>query len=224
MTNERAWVSHAVHLIEADFNRSADTHLLRVPLAGVPDIALYLKDESTHPTGSLKHRLARSLFLYGLCNGWIGPRTTVVEASSGSTAVSEAYFARMLGLPFIAVMPRSTSAEKVAQIASYGGESHFVESAAAMYAESARLARELGGHYMDQFTYAERATDWRGNNNIAETIFAQMADESIQFPLGSWSGPEREAPRQRWGGISGIVAFRPDCAYPIPKPLFFTVI
>ena len=133
-----------------------------------PCIALYLKDESTHPTGSLKHRLARSLFLYGLCNGWIGPRTTVVEASSGSTAVSEAYFARMLGLPFIAVMPRSTSAEKVAQIASYGGESHFVESAAAMYAESARLARALGGHYMDQFTYAERATDWRGNNNIAE--------------------------------------------------------
>ena len=63
-----------------------------------------------HPTGSLKHRLARSLFLYGLCNGWIGPEsTTIVEASSGSTAVSEAYFARLLGLPFVAVMPASTS-------------------------------------------------------------------------------------------------------------------
>ena len=99
----------AVRIIEADFNRSADTHLLRVPLPGAPGIALYLKDESTHPTGSLKHRLARSLFLYGLCNGWIGPGTTIVEASSGSTAVSEAYFARMLGLRFIAVMPRSTS-------------------------------------------------------------------------------------------------------------------
>ena len=36
-------------------------------------IDLYLKDESSHPTGSLKHRLARSLFLYALCNGWIGP-------------------------------------------------------------------------------------------------------------------------------------------------------
>ncbi len=32
-------------------------------------IDLYLQDESTHPTGSLKHRLARSLFLYTLCNG-----------------------------------------------------------------------------------------------------------------------------------------------------------
>ena len=77
MKEDRAWVAHAIHIIEADFNRSADTHLLRVPLPGTPEIALYLKDESTHPTGSLKHRLARSLFLYGLCNGWIGPKTPI---------------------------------------------------------------------------------------------------------------------------------------------------
>ena len=81
--SDRSWVSSAIHIIEADFNRSSDTHLLRVPLPAAPGVALYLKDESTHPSGSLKHRLARSLFLYGLCNGWIGPNTTIVEASSG---------------------------------------------------------------------------------------------------------------------------------------------
>jgi cysteine synthase len=183
-SERRSWVSRAIRIIEADFNRSSDTHLLRVPLQSAPGIALYIKDESTHPTGSLKHRLARSLFLYGLCNGWIGQDTTIVEASSGSTAVSEAYFARMLGLRFIAVMPRSTSAEKIATINFYGGESHFVEGAAEMYAESARLAASLGGHYMDQFTYAERATDWRGNNNIAESIFSQMAHE--EHPIPAW--------------------------------------
>jgi cysteine synthase A len=179
---DRGWVAETIRAIEADFNRSADTHLLRLPLPATPGVALYLKDESTHPTGSLKHRLARSLFLYGLCNGWIGPGTVIIEASSGSTAVSEAYFAQMLGLRFIAVMPRSTSAEKVAQIAFYGGESHFVEQPSEMYAESARLAAALGGHYMDQFTYAERATDWRSNNNIAESIFSQMAQEPHPVP------------------------------------------
>ncbi|MCB5175674.1 PLP-dependent cysteine synthase family protein [Microvirga lenta] len=184
ISSSRSWVARAIQIIEADFNRSSDTHLLQVPLPGAPGVALYLKDESTHPSGSLKHRLARSLFLYGLCNGWIGPETTIVEASSGSTAVSEAYFAQMLGLRFIAVMPRSTSAEKIAQIAFYGGESHFVDSPAEMYTESARLAEELGGHYMDQFTYAERATDWRGNNNIAESIFSQMAQE--EHPIPAW--------------------------------------
>ncbi len=170
--------------MEADAQRSADTHLHVVPLPASAGIDLYLKDESSHPTGSLKHRLARSLFLYAVCNGWLHEGSTVVEASSGSTAVSEAYFAGLLGLPFVAVMPRSTSQEKVALIEWYGGTCHFVDKAPDMYAEAERLARECGGHYMDQFTYAERATDWRGNNNIAESIFDQMSAE--QHPVPTW--------------------------------------
>ncbi|GAA4438685.1 PLP-dependent cysteine synthase family protein [Phytohabitans houttuyneae] len=182
--SDRAWVTDAIGKVEADANRSADTHLLPFPLPGEWGIDLYLKDESVHPTGSLKHRLARSLFLYGLCNGWIGPTTTVVEASSGSTAVSEAYFARMLGLPFIAVMPASTSPEKVALIEFQGGKCHLVEDPASVVVEARWLAEDTGGHFMDQFTYAERATDWRGNNNIAESIYAQMALE--RHPVPSW--------------------------------------
>ncbi|MDX6230685.1 MAG: cysteine synthase, partial [Frankiales bacterium] len=165
-----------------------DTHLLRYPLPSAwcegVDLQLYLKDETTHITGSLKHRLARSLFLYALCNGWICENTTVIEASSGSTAVSEAYFAALLGLPFIAVMPESTSASKIRLIESQGGRCHFVEQSSQVYAEAERLAEQTGGHYLDQFTNAERATDWRGNNNIAESIFDQMHLE--QHPIPEW--------------------------------------
>ena len=180
----RDWVDEAVRRVEADANRSADTHLVAVALPGFPDVDLYLKDESTHPTGSLKHRLARSLFMYALCNGWIAEGTTVIEASSGSTAVSEAHFARMLGVPFVAVMPRSTSEEKIALIEREGGRCHLVDDPSTVYAESARLAEATGGHYLDQFTYAERATDWRGNNNIAESIFDQMRLE--RHPIPQW--------------------------------------
>lgn len=181
-----SWLSRAVDLIEADYQRSADTHLIPLPLPGfgAHGIDLYLKDESTHPTGSLKHRLARSLFLYALCNGWVQEGSTIVEASSGSTAVSEAYFARLLGLPFIAVMTRNTSPEKIAQIAFYGGRCHLVDSAPEVYAQAQALAQQTGGHYMDQFTYAERATDWRGNNNIAQSMFSQMARE--RHPIPRW--------------------------------------
>ena len=180
----RAWVREAVRRIEADFQRSSDTHLIPVPLPGFAGIELYLKDESSHPTGSLKHRLARSLFLHALCNGWLGAGSTVVESSSGSTAISEAYFARLLGLPFIAVMPRSTSAQKIAAIEFYGGVCHLVDDGRTIYAESERLAAERGGHYMDQFTYAERATDWRANNNIADSIFTQLRRET--HPCPAW--------------------------------------
>jgi cysteine synthase A len=180
MTN--AWVNHAIKEIDADFQRSADTHLIRLSLSDFPGIALYLKDESTHPSGSLKHRLARSLFLYGLCNGWIRENTPIIEASSGSTAISEAYFARLLGLPFIAVMPSCTAPRKIQQIEFYGGRCHLVENSSQIYAASEQLAREMNGHYMDQFTYAERATDWRGNNNIADSIFRQMSLEPHPVP------------------------------------------
>ena len=95
----RGWVDEAVAAIEADECRTADTHLIRLIVPALSGIDIYLKDESTHPTGSLKHRLARSLFLYALCNGHIREGTPVVEASSGSTAVSEAYFAQMIGVP-----------------------------------------------------------------------------------------------------------------------------
>ncbi len=181
---QREWVAHAIHTIEADFNRSADTHLIPIGLPGYPGIDVYLKDESSHPTGSLKHRLARSLFLYALANGWLREGRPVIEASSGSTAVSEAYFARLLGLPFIAVIPASTSPEKIAAIEFHGGRCHLVDSACGLDAESQRVARETGGHFMDQFTYAERATDWRANNNIAESIFRQMGEES--HPIPAW--------------------------------------
>jgi cysteine synthase len=181
---QREWVDEAIRRVEADANRSADTHLHVFRLPPEWGIDLYLKDESVHPTGSLKHRLARSLFLYALCNGWISEGTTIVEASSGSTAVSEAYFAQLLGLPFVAVMPRATSAEKIALVERTGASCHFVDEPLAIYDEAARLAGKLDGHYLDQFTYSERATDWRGNNNIAESIFGQLEQE--RYPVPCW--------------------------------------
>lgn len=180
----RAWARRSIALLQGDARRSADTHLVKPVFSGLRGIDVYLKDESTHPTGSLKHRLARSLVLYGICNGFIGPETTLVEASSGSTAVSEAYFARLLGLPFVAVMTRGTSRQKVAEIERFGGRCHFVDRACEVYDAAEAIAAQTGGHYLDQFTYAERATDWRGNNNIAESIFTQMEQEL--HPVPDW--------------------------------------
>lgn len=170
--------------LRADATRTSDTHLHKLELPVAWGIDVYLKDESTHPTGSLKHRLARSLFIHALANGWLTPGAPVIEASSGSTAVSEAYFARMLGLPFIAVIPEGTSPAKITLIEREHGRCHFVADAAQVCAESERLAAATGGHFMNQFRYAERATDWRGINNIAQSIMDQMADED--HPVPAW--------------------------------------
>ncbi|HWI23586.1 MAG TPA: pyridoxal-phosphate dependent enzyme [Lysobacter sp.] len=177
----RTWSRHALATLQREAARSADTHLLRLDFPGFPGIAFYFKDEAAHPTGSLKHRLARSLFLYALCNGRLHEGQRVVDASSGSTAISEAWFARLLGLPFTAVMPACTAPRKIADVEALGGTCDLVADPSEVHARAAWHAAR-GACHLDQFGLAERATDWRGNNNIAESIVQQMAREPDPEP------------------------------------------
>ncbi len=177
----RRWVHEALAKLAQEAARSADTHLLKLNFPGFPGIDFYFKDEASHPTGSLKHRLARSLFLYALCNGRLREGQTVVDASSGSTAISEAWFARLLGLPFIAVMPTCTAPAKIRDVQALGGECELVADASQVHARAAAHAAR-GACHLDQFGLAERATDWRGNNNIAESIIGQLTREPSPEP------------------------------------------
>ena len=150
-----------------------ETPMLELPVPGFPRIRFLLKDESAHPTGSLKHRLARSLFLYALCGGRLRRDQRVVDASSGSTAISEAWFARLLGLPFLAVMPRGTALAKQREVAALGGECVLVDADIDTAAHARALAQSMDACYLDQFGLAGSATDWRGNNNIAQSMLDQ---------------------------------------------------
>ncbi len=181
LSRERAWLREALGALEREAARSADTHLLRLEFPGFQGIGFYFKDEAAHPSGSLKHRLARSLYLYALCNGRLREGQAVVDASSGSTAISEAWFARLLGLGFTAVMPACTAPGKIRDVRALGGHCDLVDDSAETEARVAmHVAR--GACCLDQFGLAERATDWRGNNNIAESILAQMALEPHPEP------------------------------------------
>jgi len=176
-TGDRRWLHGVLDELAQEAARSADTHLLRVDLPTFPGIRFYFKDEAAHPTGSLKHRLARSLYLYALCNGRLHAGQGVIDASSGSTAISEAWFARLLGLRFTAVMPDCTGAAKVRLIRSMGADCVLVPRPLDASCVARERAERGGLCYLDQFGLAERATDWRGNNNIAESILEQMAGD-----------------------------------------------
>ena len=182
---DRTWTRHAIELLQGDRRRSADTHLLKPIFGGVGGLSIYLKDESTHPTGSLKHRLAHSLFLYGICNGRIGEGTILVEASSGSTAVSEAYFANLLGLPFIAVMPRTTSRAKVEAIESFGARCHFVDEPGAVYDVAAVLAEESGGPTSTSSPMPSGRPTGAATTTSPRAFSARCRPRRIRFRTGS---------------------------------------
>jgi len=180
----RAWTAWALSVVNDADHGPVDPPLITLPCPELPGIHIYLKDETAHATGSLKHRLAHALFLHGLCNGDIGEDTIVIEASSGSTAISEAWFAAKLGLRFIAVVPARTASAKLAAIGQWGADVVFAEEGENVVRLASAVAAKTGGHFMNQFANAAIATDWRGANSLADTLFAQMRE--TQCPIPAW--------------------------------------
>jgi cysteine synthase A len=206
---DRGWVGRAVALLAEERDRAADTPLVRLDCPELAGVDLYLKDETAHPSASLKHRLAHALFVHAICNGEIGPETLVVEASSGSTAISEAWFARALGLKFVAVIPDSTAPAKLAAIREMGGAVEAVAGGVDLCAHAEALAARHQGHFMNQFARAAEATDWRGANNIADSLFTQMRAEAHPAPnwvvVGAGTGGTSAT-------IGRYIRLRPDLA------------
>src|SRR3546814_19364906 len=83
------------------------------------------------------------------------------------SAISEAWFARLLGLQFTAVMPRATAPRKIADVQALGGHCDLVDDPAQVYERAAWHAAR-GACHPDQFGLAEPSPDWRRNHTIAE--------------------------------------------------------
>jgi cysteine synthase A len=182
--DERDWTISRMRMLKR--LQIVRTPLLELQLPrGFEGMRLLLKNESIQPSGSHKHRLAEALFEHALANNWLHSDGPVVEASSGSTAISEAWFSRALGMKFIAVVPAGTTEEKKQAIRDLGGE--IVEAPSADVSRRAQeVADERGGHFMDQFTYAERAYDWRSDNSLAGEMFASV--DPRWFVMGAGTG------------------------------------
>lgn len=181
---ETGFARRAIAALAAEAARARATPLLELPLPRMPGLVLLLKDESAHPSGSLKHRLARELLHDALCDGRLDRPRTLVDASSGSTAISEAWFARRLGLPYYAVMPDCTAPRKIAAVRELGGECVLVAPRVDAREHAARLARKLDACFLDQFGRAGRARTMPGVTDIAGEVLAQVSARGLPSP--SW--------------------------------------
>jgi len=156
-----AWARAAIDLLTADAQAEPPTPLLRFPLPGDWPFALYVKDETVRPTGSVKHGFARDLVIDALAAGRITRHTPLVEATSGNMAVAEAYFAHQLGLPFTAVVPARTAPAKRARIEERGGVCFPVDPPLAVYQRARELADRRRGCYLDHLTHLRDVVDTR---------------------------------------------------------------
>jgi cysteine synthase B len=97
------------------------TPLVRLRLPGVPAGATLLaKCEWFNPGGSVKDRTALSLITEGERAGALRAGRTVVDSSSGNTAVGLALVGRAKGYPVELVMPESVSDDRKRRCLAYG--------------------------------------------------------------------------------------------------------
>jgi cysteine synthase A len=91
---------------------------------------LLAKLEYFSPGGSKKDRIALEFIREARESGQLRPGQTVVEVTSGNTGTGLAIVCRALGHPFVAVISRGNSIERVRQMRAFGAEVVVVDQVA----------------------------------------------------------------------------------------------
>ena len=163
-------------------------------LAGGGVAEVYVKLEYLNPTGSHKDRIAYYMIRDAEERGLIEPGDTVVEASSGNTAISVAWVSSLLGYRAEIFVEKGTSQVKIGLIKALGAK--VVEAEGESYAEAARrYAEEHGYLFLNQ--YENEANVRAHYETTGPEIYRQLGGRIDAFVMGIGTG----------GTISGVGRF-----------------
>jgi cysteine synthase B len=143
--------------LESIVEAIGNTPLLRLRLPDVPaGVEILAKCEWFNPGGSVKDRTALSLIGEGERAGTLRPGKTIIDSSSGNTAVGLALVGRAKGYPVDLYMPASASIARQRLCAAYGARvtltDAFSGSDGALTAVRERVAAEPERYfYADQY-------------------------------------------------------------------------
>jgi cysteine synthase B len=192
---------------------------VRIRLEGVPErVEVWGKCEWLNPGGSVKDRTALSLVTEGERNGALTRGKTILDSSSGNTAVGLALVGRAKGHPVELVMPESTAAGRRRVCLAYGATitltPAFEGSDGALRVVRERAAAEPARYfYADQ--YRNPANPLAHYRTTGPEIWAQAGGRLTHFVAGLGTSGTivgtsrflRERDRRVW-----IVAVQPDDA------------
>jgi len=99
---------------------------LKRAVPGAP-FTLFAKLEGLNPGGSMKDRPALGIIRAARAAGRIGPRTTIVESSSGNMGIGLAQVCRYYGLEFICVVDPKTTPPNIRLLLAYGARVDMVQ-------------------------------------------------------------------------------------------------
>jgi cysteine synthase B len=119
-----------------------------------PGVRIFAKLEGQNPTGSIKDRVAKYLVEDAEARGELRPGQTLVEASTGNTALALALVAKQKGYKLRVVIPRAATPGVAELLATFGVEIVWCDPMAGMKGAielAARLSQEEGYFNTCQF-------------------------------------------------------------------------
>ncbi len=151
---------------------------------------VYVKLEYENPTGSHKDRIAYYMIRDAVERHSLKPGDVVTEASSGNTAISVAFIAKVFGLRAIIAMPRDVSEAKVAMVKSFGAKivPCSPDPSSPDYCEEVakRIAEEHGGVYLNQ--HGNPANVRAHYETTAPEIWRDLDGDVDAFVMGIGTG------------------------------------
>lgn len=117
-------------------------------------IRLLAKLEGQNPSGSIKDRIVLAMLQGAMARGRVKPGDTVVEASTGNTAIALAFAGKQLGLTARVVIPWGVVPSIADLLRLYGAQVTWCEPAAGMRGAvdmAHRLAEDNGWYELGQF-------------------------------------------------------------------------
>jgi cysteine synthase B len=161
------------------------TPLVRLDLAGVPaGVELLGKCEWFNPGGSVKDRTALSLVTEGERSGALRPGQTIIDSSSGNTAVGLALVGRARGYPVELVMPESVS-ERLCR--AYGAQLVFTDAFSGSDGALLRVRETVAaspGRYFYADQYRSPANPLAHYRTTGPEVWAQTEGRISHFVAG----------------------------------------
>jgi cystathionine beta-synthase len=162
---------------------------------------LFLKLESQNPGGSIKDRVALAMIEAAEREKKLEKNSLIVEATAGNTGLGLALVAAQKGYRLMIVVPDKMSQEKIFHLKAMGAEvvmtrSDVTKGHPEYYQDlAARLAREHGGFYVNQF--ANPANPRAHEETTGPEIWEQMEHKVDAVVAGVGTG----------GTLTGLARF-----------------
>ncbi|MEM3852279.1 MAG: cysteine synthase family protein [Methanomassiliicoccales archaeon] len=153
-----------------------NTPLLRLHVPGArTGVSIYGKAEWFNPGGSVKDRAALRIITEAEKRGEMNRERTLLDASSGNTAIAYALVCAAKGYRCTMVVPRNVSASKIAMLRAYGAElvlSDPLEGTDGAQRLAKEMAKEDHYYYADQYNNQD---NWKAHYyGTAPEIVSQL--------------------------------------------------